>query len=64
MNSIPPELVAALARAFHRVELTAAEAAAIARALEPVETASEAYVAGLTFEAEPSHYERVLKGAP
>lgn len=63
MNTIPAELVAALARTFHGLDLAPAEAAAIAKALEPVEAACEAHAANLAFESEPSHFERLLKGA-
>jgi hypothetical protein len=63
MSSIPADLVAELARVFHRIELTAPEAAAIARALEPVEAAAEAHAGNLTFESEPSHFDRMLKAA-
>lgn len=64
MRRIPPELIAEMNRVWHRFELKAGEAEAIAKALEPVDAAAEAHVDALTFESEPSHYDRLLKGAP
>ena len=64
MSRIPPALVAETARIWHRFELRPGEADAIAKALEPVDAAAEAYAGKLTFESEPAHYDRLLKGAP
>ena len=63
MSRIPAELVSWTARVWHRFELRPGEAGALAKALEPIDVAAEAYVANLTFESEPADYERLLKGA-
>ena len=63
MSKIPAELVAETACIWHRFDLRPGEAEAIAKALEPIDAAAEAYVAKLTFESEPADYERLLKGA-
>lgn len=63
MSRIPPALIAETARVWHRFELRPGEAEAIAKALEPIDAAAEAHAAELGFEAEPSHYDRLLKGA-
>lgn len=64
MRRIPPELIAEMNRVWHRFDLKPGEADAIAKALEPVDAAAEDFVEALAFESEPSHYERLLKGAP
>ena len=64
MSKIPAALVAETARIWHRLELRPGEAEAIAQALEPVDAAAEAYGAKLTFEAEPSQFDRLLKAKP
>ena len=64
MSRIPAELIAETARIWHRLELRPGEAEAIAQALEPVDAAAEAYGASLPFEAEPSHFDRLLKAKP
>jgi hypothetical protein len=63
MSRIPAELVARTARVWHRFELRPGEAEAIAKALEPIDAAAEAYVANLAFESEPADYDRLLKAA-
>ncbi len=60
MSAITAELVAKLARVWHRAEVSDKEAEAIARVLGPMDDAAESAAEALDLEAEPSDFEIAL----
>ncbi len=60
MSEITAELVAMLARVWHRTEVDRRRAEGIAAMLRPMDDAAEAASGMLEFEDEPSAFETVL----
>ncbi len=60
MSAITAELVAMLARVWHRTEVDRRRAEGIAEMLRPMDDAAEAAAGMLAFEDEPSGFETVL----
>ena len=61
MSLITAEVVALLARVWHRIELGDGEADGIARFLAPIDAVAERASARLDFDSEPADFQRAME---
>ena len=61
MSRITSEVVALLARVWHRIDLSEAEASGIAKFLAPIDEVAEKASARLDFDSEPADFHRAME---